>query len=152
IEGSDGNTLRQFGHVIAHLGDTHGATLAVGVGALVVLFGGERWFPMVPGGLVVLVLGIAVSAGFDLSAPGLSVSGRLPSGLPCVPLPHPPASDIAPLMAGAGGMLLVIFSESLGAAQNFATKYGYEIDPNQELVALGAVNAASGFVGGIGAG
>src|SRR5215470_13464850 len=38
IPGSDGDTIRQFVHVIAHLGDTHGATLAVGVGALAVLF------------------------------------------------------------------------------------------------------------------
>ena len=49
-------------------------------------------------------------------------------------------------------MVLVIFSESLGAAQNFAAKYGYEIDPNQELIALGVANAGSGFVGGLAAG
>ena len=48
--------------VIAHLGDTHAATLAIGAGALVLLFAGERWFPRLPGGLVVLVLGIGVSA------------------------------------------------------------------------------------------
>jgi MFS superfamily sulfate permease-like transporter len=55
-------------------------------------------------------------------------------------------------MAAAAGMLLVIYSESLGAAQNFATKYDYEIDPNQELIALGVANAGSGFVGGLAAG
>jgi MFS superfamily sulfate permease-like transporter len=43
----------------------------------------------------------------------------------------------------------VIFSESLGAAQNFATKYGYSIDANQELIALGVANTASGLVGGL---
>jgi high affinity sulfate transporter 1 len=152
IEGGGGNTIQQLRHVIAHLGDTHGATLAIGLGALVVLFAGERWFPKVPGGLVVLVLGIAVSAIFDLSAHGVDIVGTLPSGLPSVAIPHPPAADIAPLMAGAAGMLLVIFSESLGAAQNFAAKHGYEIDPDQELIALGVVNASSGFVGGLAAG
>ena len=55
-------------------------------------------------------------------------------------------------MAAAGGMLLVIFSESLGAAENFATKYGYDIDANQELIALGAANAGSGLLGGLAAG
>jgi high affinity sulfate transporter 1 len=152
IEGGEGDTLHQLWHVIRHLGDTHGATLAVGVAALVLLFGGERFFPKVPGGLVVLVLGIAVSAGLDLASHGVDVVGTLPEGLPTVGIPHPPAADIAPLMAGAGGMLLVIFSESLGAAQSFATKYGYEIDANQELIALGVANAASGFVGGLAAG
>jgi MFS superfamily sulfate permease-like transporter len=49
-------------------------------------------------------------------------------------------------------MLLVIFSESLGAATNFAAKYGYEIDADQELIALGVANVGSGFLGGLGAG
>src|SRR5262249_27459625 len=106
----------------------------------------------VPGGLVVLVLGIAVSAAFDLSSHGVDIVGTLPKGLPSVRIPQPAAADIAPLIAGAAGMLLVIFSESLGAAQNFATKYGYEVDAKQGLTALGGATAASGFVGGIGAG
>jgi MFS superfamily sulfate permease-like transporter len=49
-------------------------------------------------------------------------------------------------------MLLVIYSESLGAAQAFAVKHGYEVEPDQELVALGAANIGSGLVGGLAAG
>jgi high affinity sulfate transporter 1 len=149
ISGGEGDTIRQLGHLIRHLGDTHGITVAIGVAALVILFAGERWFPRIPGGLLVLVLGIAVSAGFDLASHGVDVVGKVPSGLPSVGLPRPPRADLVPLVAGAFGMLLVIFSESLGAAQNFATKYGYSIDANQELVALGVANAASGLVGGL---
>jgi sulfate permease, SulP family len=48
--------------------------------------------------------------------------------------------------------LLVIFSESLGAAETFATKYGYEIDASQEMVALGIANTGSGLLGGLAAG
>jgi sulfate permease, SulP family len=149
VGGGDGDTIRQLGHLIRHLGDTHGITLAVGVGALAILFAGERWLPRIPGGLVMLALGIAVSAGFDLSSHGVDVVGHVPGGLPSVSLPRPPRTDIVPLIAGAVGMLLVIFSESLGAAQTFATKYGYAIDANQELMALGVANAASGLVGGL---
>ncbi len=152
IEGGEGDTIRQFGHVIAHLDDTHGITLAIGAGALVLLFACERFFPKVPGGLVALLLGIGISAAFDLSSHGVEVVGKVPGGLPSLAVPHPPAADIVPLVAGAAGMLLVIFSESLGAAQTFATKYGYAIDANQELIALGVSNVASGVVGGIGAG
>jgi len=149
VEGGLGDTIRQLGHLVRHLGDTHGITLVIGAAALVILFSGERWFPRIPGGLLVLVLGIAVSAGFDLSSHGVDVVGKVPSGLPSVSVPRPPRADILPLVAGALGMLLVIFSESLGAAQNFATKYGYSIDANQELVALGVANTASGLVGGL---
>jgi MFS superfamily sulfate permease-like transporter len=69
--------------------------------------------------------------------------------LPAVSIPHPATGDIAALVAGAAGMLLVIFSESLGAATTFATKYGYEIDANQELIALGVANAGSALVRGL---
>ena len=47
------------------------------------------------------------------------------------------------LIAAAAGMVLVIYSESLGAAETFAAKHGYDIDPNQELIALGAANVGS---------
>jgi len=149
VTAGDGDTIRQFGHLIRHLGDSHGITLAIGVATLVILFAGERWFPRIPGGLVVLALGIAVSAAFDLSSHGVDVVGHVPGGLPSVSLPRPPRADVVPLVAGAAGMVLVIFSESLGAAQNFASKYGYTIDANQELLALGVGNAASGLVGGL---
>jgi len=152
IEAGTGDTIRQFGHLLTHLGGTNGPTLAVGAGSLVLLFAGERWFPRIPGGLLALVLGIAVSSAFDLSSHGVAIVGEVPSGLPPVSIPQPPAGDIAALMAGAAGMMLVIFSESLGAATNFATKYGYEIDANQELIALGVVNAGSGVLGGLPAG
>ena len=57
------------------------------------------------------------------------------------------AATLPVLLAAAAGMVLVIFSESLGAAQTFAAKHGYEIDPNQELIALGVANAGSGARG-----
>ena len=152
ISGGEGDTFRQLAHVLTHLGDTNGPTLAVGAGALVLLFGLERFVPKVPGGLVALVAGIAISGAFDLASHGVAIVGKVPSGLPSVGVPDIPSENIATLIAAAGGMLLVIYSESLGAAQNFATKHGYEIDPNQELIALGVANAGSGFVGGLAAG
>ncbi|MBV9941545.1 MAG: SulP family inorganic anion transporter [Solirubrobacterales bacterium] len=150
-KGSD-DTIAQFVHLIAHLGQTSAATLAVGAGALALLFAGERLAPKIPGGLLALVLGIAVSSVLSFSARGVAIVGHVPSGLPTPGVPSVRGADVAPLLAAAGGMLLVIFSESLGAAENFATKYGYEIDPNQELIALGVANAGSGLVGGLAAG
>jgi MFS superfamily sulfate permease-like transporter len=95
IESGAGDTLRQLGHLIGHLGDTNGPTLAVGVGALALLFAGERWFPRIPGGLLVLVLGIGVSALFSLSSHGVAIVGKVPGGLPSASIPHPPTGDIA---------------------------------------------------------
>jgi len=42
IQAGGGDTIRQLGHVVGHLGDAHGITLAVGVASLAILFAGER--------------------------------------------------------------------------------------------------------------
>jgi SulP family sulfate permease len=152
IEGSDGDTFEQLFHLIAHLGETSGATLLVGAGALALLFTAERRWPRIPGGLLTLALGIAISGALSLSTHGVAIVGSVPSGLPSVGIPSVDSEHIPALLAAAGGLLLVIFSESLGAAETFATKYGYAIDPNQELIALGVANVGSGFVRGLAAG
>ena len=152
IEKGDGDTIRQFFHLLGELGATSGVTLLVGVAALTLLFGVERFAPKLPGGLIALVLGIMVSSGFDLSTHGVAVVGSVPSGLPSVGIPDLASGDALALIAAALGMVLVIYSESLGAAETFAAKHGYEIDPNQELLALGAVNAGSALVGGLAGG
>lgn len=152
IEKGSGDTVAQFVHLIGHLGETNAATLAVGAGALALLFALEQLAPRIPGGLLALALGIVVSSLLNLSAHGVEIVGHVPSGLPTLAVPAVRSADIAPLVAAAGGMALVIFSESLGAAETFASKHGYEIDPNQELIELGVANAGSGLVGGLAGG
>jgi MFS superfamily sulfate permease-like transporter len=116
------------------------------------MFGVERFAPRLPGGLLALVLGIAVSGLLHLSHHGVEVVGHVPGGLPTPGVPSVPSADLPALLAAAGGLMLVIFSESLGAANTFATKYGYEIDANQELIALGVANGGSGLLGGLAGG
>jgi high affinity sulfate transporter 1 len=152
IEKGDGDTFQQLWHIVTNLGDASGLTVLVGVAGLAVLIGCERYAPRVPGGLVLLLAGIGISAAFGLSDHGVAIVGDVPSGLPSVSVPDIPASDVYAMLGAAAGMTLVIFSESLGAAENFAAKHGYEIDPDQEMVALGAVNLGAGMVGGIAAG
>jgi SulP family sulfate permease len=148
----EGDTIRQFAHMIVNLGSASVVTLAVGAAALVVLFGLERFAPTIPGGLVVLVLGIGASSILDLAGHGVATIGKIPTGLPSVGLPSLTVSELWVLIPSALGMVLVIFSEALGAAATFAEKHRYRIDPNQELIALGAANLGSGLLGGLAAG
>jgi len=152
IPAGEGNSVQQLVHLLTHLDETSAVTLAVGMGALALLVGAERFAPRLPGGLLALVLGILISGALGLAQHGVAIVGTVPSGLPSVGIPDIKSEDVATLLAAAAGMVLVIFSESLGAAQAFATKYGYEIDPNQELIALGVANAGSGLVGGLAGG
>jgi high affinity sulfate transporter 1 len=152
IHKGDGDTVRQFFHILANLGNASVVTLVVGTVAIAILFGLERYAPRIPGGLVVLVLGIAVSYAFDLSSHGVAIIGHIPTGFPSVSVPHLPASTLWTLVPAALGMLLVIYSEALGAATTFADAHGYRIDANQEMIALGLANVGSGLFGGLACG
>jgi sulfate permease, SulP family len=152
LKKGSGDTIHQFFYLLEHLGSASWVTFAVGALSLALLFAAERFVPRVPGGLVVLVLGIAISAGLDLAAHGVATVGSIPTGLPSVSWPHIKASDLWLLTSGAAGMMLVIFSEALGAGQNFADKHGYRLESSQEMIALGLANLGSGLLGGLGCG
>ena len=53
------------------------------------------------------------------------------------------------LVGPALGVMLVGFAEGLGAAKTYAAREHYEVDPNRELLGLGAANLASGLVNGM---
>ena len=152
IESPDGNTAQKFVSDLQHLGEANGATIVVGAVALAMLFGIERFWPKIPGGLVVLVVAIAASAALDLEQYGVAVVGTVPSGLPSLSLPHLTSDQILAMVGSAVGLVLVVFSEALGAAQEFADQHGYRIEPNQEMIALGLANLGSGLVRGLAVG
>ena len=87
IPKGSGDTISQFAHLIGHLGDTSAPALAVGAGALALLFALDRMAPKAPGGLLALALGILVSSIFSLSAHGVDIVGHVPSGLPTPRVP-----------------------------------------------------------------
>ncbi len=145
-----GDTLQQAWHLLTHLQQANWATCAVGLGALGLLFGLERVAPRVPAALLVMILGIAAASFCGLAGRcGVQVVGLIPSGLPGVSLPAVSAADLLALLPGALGLTLVTFSQALGTAQAFAARHGYEIDTNQELVAMGVANLGSGLLGGL---
>jgi SulP family sulfate permease len=152
LEKGPGDSISQLAHLVANLGDTSVVTLVVGAAALATLFALERWAPRLPGGLILLAVAIAISAILDLSSHGVATVGHIPTGLPSIALGHVDLEDFWALIPSAAGMMLVIFSEALGAGQTFADKYGYRLDPNQEMVALGLANTGSGALGGLAAG
>ncbi len=152
IEKGGGDTIGQVVHLLTHLGDTSLTTFAVGAAALVALFALERFAPRLPGGLVVLVGAIAISALASLSEHGVATVGTLPAGLPSIVTEHITVSELWVLVPSALGMMLVIFSEALGAGQTFADKHGYRLDNSQEMIALGLANIGSGFLGGLACG
>ena len=74
--------------------------------------------------------------------------GDLPAGLVGPSLPGVGLEALPLLFGGAAGIALVAFAEAIGPANEFAQKHGGRIDPNRELVALGAANAGAGLFSG----
>jgi MFS superfamily sulfate permease-like transporter len=72
----------------------------------------------------------------------------LPQGLPSFQLPIVSLDDIGLLFAGAVAIALVSFADTSVLSRTFALRGGYEVDENQELVALGAANIAAGLFQG----
>jgi high affinity sulfate transporter 1 len=145
----DGDFFAQVWGVIRHLGDAHGLTVGVGLGSLAIVLTLRRLAPAVPASLVVVALGIAAVEALSLDDHGLGIVGPIDSGLPSVGTPDVSWSDMGSLVAGGVGVMLVGFAEGLGAARTYAARAHYEIDPNRELLGLGAANVGSGLCSGM---
>jgi sulfate permease, SulP family len=137
--------LRSFAE---NAGDVDGATVALAAAVLTVLLLGKRWFPRAPMPLVAVVASAVVVGAFSLDDNGVEVVGTIPAGLPSPQLADVSASDVADLLLPAVGVALVAFSDNVLTGRAFAARNRTTISPNQELIALGAANAASGLVAG----
>ncbi len=148
VPAASGNSFQQLAGLIAELDQTNPWTLAIGAGALALIFLIKRFYPRIPSGLVALVVGILAVTIFDLDQQGVSIVGAIPTGLPTPGLPDISLTDLPYLITGAVGIVFLAVGESLGSARAFAAKYRYEINPDQELIALGAANLSAGLFQG----
>ena len=148
VDRDTGTYVEELVWTIAALGDTNGATLAVGAGSLVLLLLMRYVRPRWPRALITMVLAILAVQAFDLTSHGVAVTGNVPTGLFSIGLPDVGWSETSALVVGALSVIFVGYSESLAAARAMAQKHRYEIDANQELIAQGMANGASGLVGG----
>jgi SulP family sulfate permease len=95
-----------------------------------------------------MILSIGAVVIFELAERGVAVVGDVATLMPTVGLPNVGLGDLTYLITGAAGIVFLAVGESLGAARSFAARHRYEIDGDQEMIALGAANTASGLFGG----
>jgi high affinity sulfate transporter 1 len=129
-------------------GKTNPATLMLGAATLVFIlaFKRNKRFPSV---LVAVVGATVVTAVFELaSQAGVSVLGELPQGLPSFTIPWIRLQDIGPLLAGAIAISVVSFADTSVLSRSLAARSGTTVNPNQEIIGLGAANVAAGFFQG----
>ena len=120
VEGGEGDFFAKLWHLLTSLGpDRARRRWPSALLSLVVVLGLRRWLPLVPGSLVVVLLGIAAVAVLDLDQRGVAIVGPIQSGLPTLGLPAGLASDdYLALVGPAAGVLLVGFAEGLGGGED----------------------------------
>ncbi|NMD26192.1 MAG: STAS domain-containing protein, partial [Actinobacteria bacterium] len=119
------------------------ATLGVAALAVMLLL---KWrLPSAPSALIGVVLATAVAAMLSLEQHGVAMVGSIPAGLPTPSLPDVSLHDLALLLPVAAGIALVGFTDNVLTARAIASRKGYRIEPNQELLALGLTNLTSGL-------
>lgn len=129
-------------------GRTNWTAFAVGAGTLAVILllkNSKR----VPGILAAVVGATAIVGALDLGARAdVSVLGPLPQGLPAFAIPWVSYADIVPVLIGGVAVALVSFADTSVLSRSYAARTRTAVDPNQEMVGLGAANLAAGFFQG----
>src|SRR6201988_2019296 len=144
---SDGPVRNLWGIADAILGGKANWTaFAIGAGtlAVILLLKNSKRVP----GILVAVIGATVVVGvLDLGA-DIAVLGPLPQGLPAFAIPWITYEDIVPVVIGGAAVALVSFADTSVLSRTYAARTRTAVDPNQEMIGLGAANLAAGFFQG----
>jgi SulP family sulfate permease len=150
--------------LVAHLPDTNPVTLVIGVAATAFLFWARKGLkaallrtglreglaaPLARTGPVLAIVATSLAAwGFGLGAQGVALVGEIPRGLPTPALPSLDPALWKALAMPALLISIVGYVETVSVAQTLAARRRQRIDPDQELIALGASNIGAGLSGG----
>lgn len=160
-----GHTLPEMlGSILVHLNEVNWITVVIGVSATGFLFWVRKNLKpslrrlgvpplmadiLTKAGPVAAVVATTVAVwGFDLAARGVNIVGTVPQSLPPLTLPGLSPDLIGALLVPAILISVIGFVESVSVAQTLAAKKRQRIDPDQELIGLGAANLGAAFTGG----
>jgi len=143
VSGGGHNFFERAVLLLGELGQIQYLVLAIGLLAIATLWAGDRACPGRPIALAVVILAIAAASVFGLPELGVPITGKIPQGLPSLTLPTLRLRDVDGIFPLAAGCLLLAYIEGVSAARSFATKHGYDLDPRQEFLGLGAANLAA---------
>lgn len=127
------------------LPETNLAVLAFGLAALALLLLGDRFLPQRPIALFVVALATTVVSLTSLEELGLLTVGALPAGLPEFRVPSLRLRDVDGILPLSGACFLLAYIEGISAARTLSSRHNEEVNPRQELLALGAANLAVAF-------
>ena len=129
-------------------GDANWVAAGLGLGTLALIMLAKR-FTRFPGILVAVILATVIAGVFQLGATaGVKVLGPVPQGLPAFSIPWIAPADMVAILVGGVAVAIVAFADTSVLSRTYAARTNTRVDPNQEMVGLGAANLAAGFFQG----
>ncbi len=147
VEGE--TTFDQFVATARRLGDTNFASLAIGASCFAVILICRRLAPRVPGAVIALAGSTLAVVLLGLERHGVTLIGRIPTGLPDLSLPLLSLADFDALLPVALVAALLSFSDTMITARAFGARHGTRVDADQELLGIGTANLVSGLTQGL---
>lgn len=120
------------------------ASLLMSALAITVLLLGKRFAPSLPGALIVLVVATALTATLGLEARGVAVLGDVEGGPPQFAIPQATWVQWIALVPSALALAMITMAEGVLVSRSYATKRGYRVNPDRDLLAFGVANVAAG--------
>jgi SulP family sulfate permease len=149
VSAAAGGFLRSLAEMVPRIGETHPATLALGVLTVVIILAVKRVRPLWPGTLLAMVVAGVVVDVFDLDAAGVAVIGAIPGSLPPLHVPQAPwAEEVGGLVPGALAIAVLGLVEAASIAKSIAGQTRQRINLNQEFISQGLANTAAAFFSG----
>ena len=145
LEGAPSSFLGKISFILQNFPETNLYALALGIAALLVILILERGFSRLPGSLVVVALSIILVGLTGLVEQGVAIVGTIPAGLPELGLPAVSLGDATLVFPLALGLFVLSFVELSTIAGTYAKSHEYEVDNNQELLALGMSTISVGL-------
>ncbi|MGY2167083.1 SulP family inorganic anion transporter [Pseudomonas gingeri] len=143
--------IRFIPELLGQLPRWNWAGAAVAGVALVLLWIFGR-FRRLPGGLLVVMLGVAAGEWLDLPSHGVGLIGVIDLQLAVPSLPRLGFSDWLKLVELGFALVMILYAESYGSISAFALKHGDRVSSNRDLLVLGGANLLSGLFHGMPAG
>ena len=125
------------------------ASLAMGLGVTILLLTLGKRFPKLPVPLMVIGTAALVTSVFDLGHHGVATVGAISTGIPTPSFTGVSSSDVSMMLLPAFGVFIVGYTDNLLTGRMFGDRHHHDINPNRELLALGATNIVAGIAHGL---
>lgn len=165
VDMSGDSVIELLPNLVSVLPNANVPTIAIGMAALLFLFVAKKYVKALftriglndklavslskTAPIFGLLISIYLVSAFELDKVGVAVTGYIPSGLPRISFSLPDLHVLKSLFLPALFLSLIGYVESISVGKTLANRRREKIDPNQELIGLGAANLSSYISGGL---